>query len=88
MKLRNQHQIINVGTGKEISIRDFAYKLKEIVGYKGKLTFDKSMPDGNPRKLLCTKKINSLGWKAKISLDVGLNQYYKWYKKEYKYLRK
>ena len=84
----SSHQIINVGTGKEISIRDFAYKLKEIVGYKGKLTFDKSMPDGNPRKLLCTKKINSLGWKAKISLDVGLNQYYKWYKKEYKYLRK
>jgi len=84
----SSHQIINVGTGREISIRDFAYKLKEIVGYKGKLTFDKSMPDGNPRKLLCTKKINSLGWKAKISLDVGLNQYYKWYKKEYKYLRK
>ena len=81
-------EIINVGAGEEISIKDFAYKLKDIVGYKGNLKFNKSMPDGNFRKLLCTKKINSLGWKAKISLDVGLNQYYKWYKKEYKYLRK
>tara|TARA_B100001027_G_C16220665_1_gene309653 strand:- start:32 stop:979 length:948 start_codon:yes stop_codon:yes gene_type:complete len=84
----SSYEIINVGTGKEISIRDFAYKFKEIVGYKGKLIFNTSMPDGSPRKLLCTKKINSLGWKSKISLDVGLNQYYKWYKREYKNLRK
>ena len=46
------------------------------------------MPDGNPRKLLCTKKINSMGWKSKISLNDGLEKYYVWYKKMYKNLRR
>ena len=81
-------EIINVGAGEEISIKDFAYKLKDIVGYKGNLKFNKSMPDGNFRKLLCTKKINSLGWKAKIKLDDGLKKYYDWYLNYPKILRK
>ena len=59
--------IINIGTGNEISIKAFA-NLMKIVGYKGELVFDKNKPDGIYRKLLCTKKINSMGWKSKSHL--------------------
>ena len=87
-KKYSSNEIINIGTGKEISIRDFAKKIKHIVGFKGKIIFDRSKPDGTFRKLLCVKKINSLGWKARINLDDGLAEYYYWYKKQLKYLRR
>ena len=60
--------IINIGTGNEISIKRFANLMKEIVGYKGEVVFDRNKPDGIYRKLLCTKKINSMGWKSKSHL--------------------
>tara|TARA_B000000532_G_C18877109_1_gene411219 strand:- start:187 stop:1104 length:918 start_codon:yes stop_codon:yes gene_type:complete len=71
--------LINIGSGYEISIINLAKKIKTIVGYEGDLIFDSSKPDGNPRKLLDSELINSLGWKAKIDLDTGLASTYEWY---------
>jgi len=63
---------INIGYGKDISIKELALTIKDIIGYKGDLLFDENKPDGTPRKLLCTKKINQLGWSPKLSLRKGL----------------
>jgi len=75
------NDLINIGSGEEISILNLAKKIKTLVGYKGDLIFDSSKPDGNPRKLLNSELINSLGWKAKIDLDTGLANTYDWYVK-------
>ena len=71
--------LLNVGSGIEISIKDLAYKIKEIIDYRGELIFDESMPDGNPRKLIDSSKLHALGWKPSISLDNGLEMTYKWF---------
>lgn len=73
--------LLNVGSGEEISIYNLAKKLKKIIGFQGELVFDKSMPDGNPRKLLDSNKINEMGWKPTITIDRGLESTYTWYKK-------
>jgi GDP-L-fucose synthase len=63
---------LNVGTGEDISIAELAELIKNIAGYKGKLSYDKSKPDGTPRKLLDVSRIHSLGWKHRISLEEGI----------------
>jgi len=63
---------INVGSGAEISIKDLAYKIQEIVNFTGDIIFDTSKPDGTPRKLLDSSKINNLGWNAKFDLSTGI----------------
>ncbi len=63
---------LNVGSGKEISIKDLAKKISDLIGYKGKIVWDKDKPDGTPRKLLDTSRIMSLGWKPKTSLEDGI----------------
>lgn len=73
--------LLNVGSGKEISIYDLAKKLKKIIDFQGELIFDKSMPDGNPRKLLDSNKINQMGWMPTVDIDKGLETTYSWYKK-------
>ena len=75
----NGIQPINVGTGEDISIKDFAEKIKIIVGYKGELKFDKSKPDGTMRKRLNISRLNNLGWHYKVSLDQGLKLFYEWF---------
>lgn len=70
---------INVGTGKDISIRDLAQLMKEIVGYRGELVFDHSKPDGTPRKLLDVSRLTALGWTARTSLEHGIKQTMDWY---------
>ncbi len=72
-------EIINIGTGQEISMSDLAYKIKSIVGYQGKLIFDSSKPEGMSRKLLNIDKVSTLGWIAQTSLDVGIQKTYEWY---------
>jgi GDP-L-fucose synthase len=72
---------INVGTGKDVTIRDMAETMKQVVGYKGKLTFDASKPDGAPRKLIDITRLKRMGWIYNISLKVGLKETYKWYLK-------
>lgn len=73
-------ELINVGTGEEISIRNFANLIAEIVGYKGEIIFDSTKPDGTPRKLLDVSKIQAIGWKHKITLEDGIRGTYDWYK--------
>ncbi len=79
MQKYNNSEIINVGTGEDITIKDLAETIKEIVGYRGKITWDKSKPDGTPKKLLDVTKLNNLGWKARIDLKEGITQTYEWY---------
>lgn len=70
---------VNIGTGEDVSIRELTELIQKVVGYEGALEFDASKPDGTPRKLLNVGKINGLGWKAKKSLEVGIEQTYAWY---------
>jgi GDP-L-fucose synthase len=72
---------INVGYGSDISIRDLAYLLKEVIGYPGEIQFDTSKPDGTPRKLMESSKIQGMGWRATMSLKEGLHQTYQSYLK-------
>ncbi len=71
---------INVGSGEEVSIKQLANILKEITNYEGKMYFNKTKPDGTPKKLLDCSIINNLGWSAKISLSEGIENLYYWYK--------
>jgi len=71
--------IYNIGSGEEIDIANLVNQLKEVINYKGKILFDDSKPDGNPRKLLDSSKIFSLGWKPKINLKTGLKETYSWF---------
>ncbi|HZP55167.1 MAG TPA: GDP-L-fucose synthase [Candidatus Saccharimonadales bacterium] len=72
-------QFINVGTGEDISIKELAHLIKEVVGYKGNLVFDSTKPDGFPRKLLDVSRIHKLGWHHKIPFEKGLKDTYSWY---------
>ncbi|OAG27017.1 GDP-L-fucose synthase family protein [Thermodesulfatator autotrophicus] len=76
-KIRNTH--INIGTGEEISIKELAYLIKNVVGFKGEIYFNSSKPDGTPRKVTDISKLHSLGWKHKVSLKKGIKKLYKWY---------
>ena len=73
-------EIINIGTGEDLSILELANMVKEIVGYQGTIVWDSSKPDGTPRKLLDVSKIQSLGWKHSINLEDGIKRSYDWYK--------
>tara|TARA_B100000945_G_scaffold193104_1_gene155003 strand:- start:1163 stop:2095 length:933 start_codon:yes stop_codon:yes gene_type:complete len=79
MENYNDSEIINVGCGKDQTIRELAQTLKEVSGFSGRLLFDNSYPDGTPQKVLDTSKISALGWKPKIPLKTGLEIVYKWY---------
>ena len=76
MQSYNDREIINVGCGEDISIKELAETIKSIVGYQGKLNFDTSRPDGTPRKLLDVSKLHSLGWKHTIFLEEGISRAY------------
>lgn len=70
---------INVGTGKDITIENLASTMAKVIGFRGQIVFDKSKPDGTPRKLLDVHLINALGWKYSTNLERGLLSTYKWY---------
>lgn len=76
-EIRNSH--INIGTGKEISIRNLAYLIKEKIGFKGELVFNASKPDGTLRKLTDPSKLHRLGWHHKIEIEEGIEKLYSWY---------
>jgi GDP-L-fucose synthase len=75
--------LINIGTGQDITIRELAETVCKVVGFKGRLEFDTSKPDGTPRKLLDVSKINDLGWKARTPLAEGINQTFKDFLRRY-----
>ena len=72
--------LLNIGSGKEISILDLVKLIKNIINFEGELIFDSEKPDGNPRKLLDSSKINTLGWTPKTELVDGIERTYNWYK--------
>jgi GDP-L-fucose synthase len=72
-------EIVNIGTGRDVSIRELAELIRAVVGYEGELRFDPSKPNGTPRKLLDVSKLNSLGWEARIGLEAGIRATYDWY---------
>ncbi len=72
----NQSQFLNVGSGEEISIKDLAQLIAEVVGYQGRISFDPGKPDGTPRKVMDSSKIRALGWSPKVLLKDGLKQAY------------
>ena len=74
-----EDDLINIGSSEEISILELVNLISEIINYEGEIILDPSKPDGNPRKLLDSSKINSLGWKAQINLRKGLKDVYNWY---------
>ena len=77
MKHFNDAGFINIGSGEERSIAQLAALIKKVVKFEGKMVFNTSMPDGTPRKLLDSTKLEALGWKSKITLDAGLREVYK-----------
>lgn len=72
----NESDIVNIGTGKDITIKDLAYTVKEVIGYKGDIYFNTDMPDGTPRKLLDVSRLKELGWEYKTSLKEGIKKAY------------
>jgi GDP-L-fucose synthase len=75
----NSEELINVGTGTDIQIADLVSLISEIIVFHGDIIYDKSKPDGTPRKLLDISRIKSLGWQAKVDLRTGIEATYKWY---------
>ena len=80
--MNNYHdsEIINIGSGQYVTIKELAEKMAYLTGYQGKLRFGTSKPDGTPLKLLDISKIKSLGWQANIELDDGIRNTYQWYR--------
>ena len=76
-------EFINIGTGEDMTIKELANMIKEIVGYKGEIEWDTTKPDGTPRKLLNVDKLHNLGWKHSYSLIEGIRKTYQWYKEHY-----
>ncbi len=76
MESYDEPQLINIGTGEDLSIRDLAYLIKEIVGYEGEIIFDESKPDGTPRKLMDVSKLHALGWHHITPLKSGIRLAY------------
>ena len=77
-EIRNCH--INVGTGKELTIRELSELVVKAVGFEGTVEFDASKPDGTPRKLIDVEKLHSLGWTHKVEIEDGVEKLYKWYR--------
>ena len=78
-EIRNTH--INIGTGKDISIKDLAYLIKKIVGFEGHFYFNTDKPDGTMKKLTDPGKLHALGWRHRVELEEGIERMYKWYLK-------
>jgi GDP-L-fucose synthase len=83
MEQYNGNEIVNIGHGEDLKIIELAHLIKEVVGYNGTFTFDKTKPDGMPRKLLNSELIRKLGWKPAYSLEEGIRKTVEWYKERY-----
>lgn len=79
MQNYNEPNLINIGTGEDLTIKDLALLIKKVVGFEGDLSFDSSKPDGTPRKLMDVSKLHNLGWKHQIELEEGLKLAYQDY---------
>jgi GDP-L-fucose synthase len=79
MENYDEEEIINVGTGEDVSIAELANMVREAVGFEGDIAYDTSKPDGTPRKLLDVTRLHAVGWHAQIRLEQGIRQTYAWY---------
>lgn len=79
MEAYSGEELVNVGTGRDLSIAELAQTIREVTGFRGRLTYDRSMPDGAPRKCLDVTRMTRLGWSAKIDLRQGLADTYRWF---------
>lgn len=79
MKTYDSNEIINIGTGEDIAIKDLAGLIKQVVNFEGEVVNDTTKPDGTPRKLLDVSRLHSLKWKHKKSLQDGIKETYKWF---------
>ena len=79
MRNYSGNDFLNIGVGKDISIKELAVMIKDIVGFKGELQFDTSKPDGTPQKLLDVSRLNAAGWQAKTGLREGISKTYRWF---------
>jgi GDP-L-fucose synthase len=79
MQHYDESDIINIGVGEDIAIRELAELIRQVIGYEGALEFDRSKPDGTPRKLVDVSRITRLGWKPEIGLEDGIRMTYDWY---------
>ena len=77
-EIRNCH--INVGTGKELTIRELSELVKRVVGFEGEIVFDSSKPDGTMRKLISVDKLHRLGWTHKVEIEDGVGRLFQWYR--------
>ena len=81
MQHYQESDIINVGVGQDLTIRELAAMMARVTGFKGRLSFDPSQPDGTPRKLLEVSRLTALGWQAKTDLEEGLRRTYQWFRR-------
>lgn len=81
MNKYNESEIVNIGTGEDLSIGELAEKIENIIGFSGNIKWDVSKPDGTPRKLLDVSRLHKTGWRHKISLDEGIKMTYEWFLK-------
>jgi len=79
MEYYNGTELINIGTGEDVTIRQLTGIIGKVVGFSGELVFDKSKPDGTPRKLLDVSMLSDLGWRSRIKLEQGIRETYQWY---------
>jgi GDP-L-fucose synthase len=79
MSQYDEPEIINVGVGSDVSIRELAEVICRVVGYEGRLVFDRSKADGPPQKLLDVSRLQSLGWRASVGLEQGIAATYGWF---------
>jgi GDP-L-fucose synthase len=86
-KIKPMQSHVNIGSGSDISIKDLAYHIRDIIGFDGDIVFDDSKPDGTPRKLMDVKLLRSLGWVAKIEINEGIKNTYSWFLNNQKRLR-
>ena len=82
-----EYDLLNVGTGKDLEIRELASIVKEVIGHNGMVEWDRTKPDGTMRKLLDTTRINNLGWQPSISLENGITEVYRYFMENYDNLR-
>jgi GDP-L-fucose synthase len=88
MQRYDSSELINLGTGRDISIRELAAMIRELTGYSGEIVWDHSKPDGTPQKLLDISKITALGWKPQYSLKEGIRQTFQWYQDDNKLIER
>jgi len=88
MERYDDEDIINVGTGTDVSIGELAQLVREVVGFAGRVSYDSSKPDGPPRKLLDVTRVRALGWSARTALADGIERTWRWYRDNREHLRR